>query len=88
MLIGIVLLLVLIALTLPFPSISWQTDEIVKIETLVSINGIVLMVFYTKAYSWQFAFINKNGTVYRDNSIFDSASGAEREGREWVRASI
>ena len=79
MLISIVLLLVLIALTVPFPSIAWQTDEIVKIETLVSINGIVLMVFYTKAYSWQFAFINKDGTVYRGNSVFYSASGAERQ---------
>ena len=56
-----------------------------KIERLMSINGIILMVFQNCPESWLFAILGRDGQIYMDGKRFDSVAAAEQEGRSWVK---
>ncbi|HEY9600602.1 MAG TPA: hypothetical protein V6C85_03265 [Allocoleopsis sp.] len=55
-----------------------------KIHLLSYIQGLTLLV-YKDAHGHQLDALLPNGTVYRYNSIFYSASSAEAKGRQWIR---
>ncbi len=57
-----------------------------KIEQVTYIDGITLMVFYTPAHCWQFAYFERTGKVRRYQGIFYTAEKAVIEGRQWVKA--
>ncbi|BAZ18702.1 hypothetical protein NIES4071_105870 (plasmid) [Calothrix sp. NIES-4071] len=54
------------------------------IETVTIINGYMLMVFYTRAHSWQFRILSKEGAVYGEKKTYYSARAAEATGRKWL----
>lgn len=54
------------------------------IETVTSINGYMLMVFYTPKDSWQFRILSGEGAVYGEQKNFSSARAAESIGRKWL----
>ena len=55
-----------------------------KIEKVIIINGLILLVYYTRAKCWQYAIASENGS-YQSEGIFYSSQGAEDEGRRQVQ---
>ncbi len=56
----------------------------IKIQTLISINDYILMIFYTAAHAWEFRLISPDGSVYGKKGIYYTAEAAQKEAREWV----
>lgn len=55
-----------------------------KIQTLISINDYILIVFYTAAHAWEFRLISPDGSIYGKKGIYYTAEAAHREARAWV----
>jgi hypothetical protein len=58
--------------------------EKMRIEKIVGINGLTLLIYYTKAHCWQFAVIGEEAKLWLSNQIFYTASAAEVAGRMWM----
>ncbi|RCJ37410.1 hypothetical protein A6770_40190 [Nostoc minutum NIES-26] len=57
----------------------------IKVDTVESINGSVLIVFYTPGKCWQFRVISRTGGVFGEQKLYYSAEAALRTGLEWLR---
>jgi hypothetical protein len=55
-----------------------------KIHTLIAIENVILLVFYTEAHCWQFRLISAGGTVFGERKIYYTPEAAEIAGREWI----
>ncbi|MBE9256617.1 MULTISPECIES: hypothetical protein [Aphanizomenonaceae] len=55
-----------------------------KIYTLIAIENVTLLVFYTEAHCWQFRLISAGGTVFGERKIYYTPEAAEKAGREWI----
>lgn len=55
-----------------------------RIEKIIAINGLTLLIYYTKAYCWQFEVIEKNARLWQPNKIFYSADAAEVAGKMFI----
>ena len=55
-----------------------------RIKKIIGLDGLTLIVYYTDGKCWQFAIIKKNGQLCQPQGIFNTASGAENEGRKWL----
>lgn len=56
-----------------------------KIEHLVSINGAILIVYYsnTSSYKYEIAFLD--GSLYSPNELYYTAEKALKVGRESIK---
>lgn len=57
----------------------------IKIQTLISINDYILMVFYSTAHAWEFRLISPDGSVYGKKGIYYTPDAALKVAREWVQ---
>ncbi|MBD2248449.1 hypothetical protein [Nostoc sp. FACHB-888] len=57
----------------------------VKVDTVLCVNGSVLMVFYTPGHCWQFRIISRTGGIFGEQKLYYSAETALRIGLEWLR---
>ena len=55
------------------------------IYTVVGIQGVTLMVFYTESDCWQFRVISSGGGVFGERKLYYSAEAAEEAGRDWIQ---
>jgi hypothetical protein len=55
-----------------------------KIEKAIIINGVILVIYYTKSKCWQYAIASETGS-YECKSISYTSQAAEREGRRQVQ---
>ncbi len=53
------------------------------IHQVIGIQGITLVVFYSKAHCWQFRLISSAGAVFGESKLYYSSEAAERAGRDW-----
>ncbi|MFN6565777.1 hypothetical protein [Dendronalium sp. ChiSLP03b] len=56
-----------------------------KVDTVLCINGSVLIVYYTPGHCWQFRVISRTGGIFGEQKIYYSASAALNVGLEWLR---
>jgi hypothetical protein len=55
-----------------------------RIDLLVSIQGIILLVFYSEEQqAWQFRIVS-GSAVFGERKIYYCASAAQKAGREWI----
>jgi hypothetical protein len=57
----------------------------IKVDTVICINSIVLIVYYTPGSCWQFRIISRSLGIFGEQKIYYSAAAALRMGLEWVR---
>ncbi|RCJ24389.1 hypothetical protein A6770_28225 [Nostoc minutum NIES-26] len=57
----------------------------IKVDTVESINGSVLIVFYTPGKCWQFRIVSSTGGIFGETKIYYTAEAARRTGLEWLR---
>ncbi|MEH2233885.1 MAG: hypothetical protein V7K71_30365 [Nostoc sp.] len=57
----------------------------VKVDTVLCVNGSVLMVFYTPGHCWEFRIISRTGGIFGEKKIYYTAEAAPRTGLEWLR---
>ncbi|QLE45501.1 hypothetical protein FD723_34960 (plasmid) [Nostoc sp. C052] len=57
----------------------------VKVDTVLCVNGSVLMVFYTPVHCWEFRIISRTGGIFGEQKIYYTAEAALRMGLEWLR---
>jgi hypothetical protein len=57
----------------------------VKVDTVLCVNGSVLMVFYTPAQCWEFRIISRTGGIFWEQKIYYTAAAALRIGLSWIR---
>jgi hypothetical protein len=55
-----------------------------QIQSISTINGYILLVFYTPGKCWQFRVISPNGSVYGSQQIFYTSEAAREAGISWV----
>ena len=55
-----------------------------RIEKIISIDGLMLMVYYTSGQCWKYAIAGINGS-YESEGIYYTARDAERKGRDEVK---
>jgi hypothetical protein len=58
--------------------------SIAKVHSLISINDLILLVFYSESDCWQFRLISAGGSVFGERKIYYSPEAAEKAGREWI----
>lgn len=54
------------------------------IHLLVSIDKLILMVYFCDTQEWQFRLISPGGAVFGEHKLYYSAQAAEKAGREWI----
>jgi hypothetical protein len=64
---------------------SHQVMSDIKVDTVICINGTVLIVYYTPGHCWQFRIISRSGGIFGEQKIYYSAAAALQTGLEWVR---
>lgn len=57
----------------------------IRIHSLTSIQGYILLVFYSDAHAWQFRVIS-GSAVFGERKLYYSAEAAQKAGREWLNA--
>ena len=57
----------------------------IKIESVVAIDGLILLVYYSQAKCYQFSIVDEFNCVYDYPEIFYSSEAAETKGKEAVR---
>ncbi|MDZ8263684.1 MULTISPECIES: hypothetical protein [unclassified Nostoc] len=55
------------------------------VDTVLCINGSVLIVFYTPGQCWQFRVISRTGGIFGEQKIYYSAEAALNVGLESLR---
>ena len=55
-----------------------------KIDSVIEINELTLLVYYTPGKCWQYAIAGKDGS-YESEGIYYSADAAEKKGREQIQ---
>ncbi|MBD2409477.1 hypothetical protein H6H01_01875 [Nostoc calcicola FACHB-3891] len=55
-----------------------------QIQSISTINGYILLVFYTPGKCWQFRLISPDGSVYGSEKIFYTPEAAREAGISWV----
>lgn len=55
------------------------------VHLLVSIGNVVLLVFYSETWEWQFRIISGNA-VFGERKLYFTAQAAEKAAREWIDA--
>ncbi|WP_413173327.1 hypothetical protein [Anabaena azotica] len=55
-----------------------------KVHLLISINDLILLVFYFESDCWQFRLISPGGEVFGKRKIYYTPEAAEKAGREWI----
>ncbi|HLO87986.1 MAG TPA: hypothetical protein VK203_23695 [Nostocaceae cyanobacterium] len=56
----------------------------IKVHTLIAIQDMILLVFYTEANCWQFRIISAGGSVFGEKRIYYTPEAAEKAGRDWL----
>ncbi len=59
-----------------------------KIEHLISINGAILMVYYTSSQCYQYEIAFWDGLIYQPNEIYKTANQALDVGVERIKIVI
>ena len=59
-----------------------------RIEHLISINGAILMVYYTKGKCYQYEIAFGDYTIYQPDEIYYTANKALEIGIERIRITI
>ncbi|MBD2418243.1 hypothetical protein H6G54_11115 [Anabaena cylindrica FACHB-243] len=56
-----------------------------KVHLLISINDLILLVFYSESDCWQFRLISSGCEVlFGERKLYYTPEAAEKAGREWV----
>lgn len=55
-----------------------------QIQSISTINGYILLVFYTPGKCWQFRVISPDGSVFGSEKIFYTPQAAREAGISWV----
>jgi hypothetical protein len=55
-----------------------------KVDSVIIINNVTLLVFYTESDCWQFRLISAGGKVFGERKLYYSPEAAEKAGREWI----
>jgi hypothetical protein len=58
--------------------------EKMRIKKIIGIDGLTLLIYYTKAHCWQFAVIGEDAFLWQPNQIFYTADAAQLAGRLWI----
>ncbi|MEI6442001.1 MAG: hypothetical protein WCO29_02425 [Nostocales cyanobacterium ELA583] len=56
----------------------------IKVHLVTIIENVILLVFYTEAYCWQFRLITAGGQVFGECKLYYTPEAAEKAGREWI----
>jgi len=59
-----------------------------KIGHLISINGAILMVYYTRSKCYQYALAFYDGSIYQLNELYYTAEEALKVGIESIKIVI
>jgi hypothetical protein len=55
-----------------------------KIEKIICLDGLMLLIYHTKAHCWQFAVIGDDAKLWQSNKIFYTADAAEADGKIFI----
>jgi hypothetical protein len=55
----------------------------VRIHSLVSVGGLILLVYHCDTWEWQFRIIS-GSAVFGEQKLYYSAEAAQKAGREWI----
>jgi hypothetical protein len=53
-------------------------------EVICTLNGSILIVFYTSRKCWQFRLISYTGGIFGEQKIYYTSDAALRAGRGWL----
>ncbi|WGV29116.1 hypothetical protein QI031_30400 (plasmid) [Halotia branconii CENA392] len=56
-----------------------------KVDTVLCINGSVLIVFYTPGQCWQFRIVSRTGGIFGEQKIYYTADAALQAGLDWLK---
>ncbi|MBD2452254.1 hypothetical protein H6G76_35175 [Nostoc sp. FACHB-152] len=60
----------------------------IKVDTVICINGSILIVYYTPGQCWQFRVIRRRGEVFGEQKLYYTARAALKMGLSWLKDEV